>query len=279
MLRKRSQYILQACLMAVYLISALAYADVDDSGIKVKWGYTGNIGPSRWGQLDKKFLLCSAGKAQSPINISKKVANIKSALRINYQSAPMTIVEDGATDLMMGSVQTIIDDGHSVQLNFPKALESITLDGKDYSLVQFHLHTPSENLWHGRSFPMEIHFVHQGQDGTAAVMGVFVKSGKENAALQKIIDNLPKEKGKERVIPGERLNPMDLIPSKQAYYGFLGSLTTPPCSEDVQWLVMQNPITASPGQILSLRKAMGGTNARPVQPLNGRDIALAQDEK
>ena len=163
-----------------------------------------------------------------------------------------------------------------MQLNFhTDPRESISLNGKDYKLVQFHIHTPSEHLWHGQSFAMEIHFVHQGENGELAVIGVFVKGGAENSALQKIVNNLPERNGIEQTINGEQINPADLLPAKHDYYSYAGSLTTPPCSEGVQWIVLSEPITASPAQILKIRKAAKGANARPMQALNERELMFS----
>lgn len=269
-----SGYWVRILIVLSSLLAMTAFATVNQSGVSVKWGYKGNIGPERWGQLNPAFTLCASGKSQSPINIIKKVINTPNTLTIQYESAPMAIVEDGATSLMIGNAQTIINDGHGVQLNFTneKWKETIIFQGKEYHLIQFHMHSPSENEWHGQAFPMEIHFVHQSDDGHVAVIGVFVKGGAANKALQKIIDNFPKNKGVVHVIQNERINPVDLIPAKHDYFNFLGSLTTPPCTEGLQWIVMPGTITASPAQIVLFRKEAGGANARPVQPLHKRVV-------
>jgi len=245
-----------------------------DTAVKVKWGYKGDIGPARWAELNNDFRACAAGKQQSPVNIPGKLPERKHGLAFKYQAAPMEIVNDGTTALTIGNKQVIIQDGHGVQLNFSTGEpgEAIELNGKKYRLVEFHFHTPSETTQQKRSFPMEIHFVHQGKGGQLAVVGVFVKGGEANPELQKIIDHLPKDKGKTHTVPDERVNPANLIPKKRSYYSFDGSLTTPPCTEGVHWVVMSGMITASPSQIAALRKAMGGDNARPVQPLHDRTI-------
>lgn len=279
MQRTTKTNMLQVMLISILFISTSVYANTNDEGVKIKWGYQGNMGPERWAQLDPSFMICAKGKSQSPINIIKEVKSSSNGLMINYRPAPMVIVNNGQTDLMIGNTQTIIDDGHGIQLNFPAPVsqETIKFNGKDFRLVQFHLHTPSENAFHEEIFPMEIHFVHQGSEGQIAVIGVWVRGGQENASLQKIINHLPKEQGKEFPIAGEQINPLDLMPAKRDYYSFAGSLTTPPCSEGVQWAVMAEPITASPAQIFSLKTAMGGANARPLQPLNQRTISYSME--
>lgn len=274
MVRIARHSLLQTFIIAACFFSGSVSAEKNEAGAKVKWGYTGSIGPANWGQLDPSFAGCATGKFQSPINITKKVTRSKDPLELHYQSAPMVIVDDGTTELMIGDVQTIINNGHSVQLNFPKnqQQETIVWNDERYRLVEFHFHSPSETQWHGQSYPMEIHFVHQGDKGHVAVIGVLVKGGDENPVLQKIIDNIPAEHGKPVSIASQSVNPIDLMPSSLSHYRFAGSLTTPPCTEGVEWIVMSDTITASPAQIVKLRKAAGGSNARPVQPLHGRVI-------
>lgn len=264
------------------LSSLNVYAEVNDSAIKTTWGYKGNIGPEYWAKLNPNFALCATGKTQSPVNIMKKFkfsTNFK--LTVNYEPAPLIIMDDGPTSLQIGSVQTIINEGHGIQVNFHDEYakkESIIFDSNTYLLKEIHFHSPSENQLHGRGFPLEIHFVHQGENGKLAVIGVFVDGGNPNPALQKIIDHLPKEPGKEFEIANEKINPLDLLPVKKNYYSFMGSLTTPPCSEGVQWILMDDVITASPAQILQLRQAANGANARTVQPLNYRAVTFSMEK-
>jgi len=242
--------------------------------VATKWGYKGSISPAQWGQLNPDFIACSTGKSQSPINIPKKVPKAAGQLVFNYAPSSLDIINDGSTDVTIGNKQMLILDGHGVKVSFPTqvAKESLVLNGKNYRLIQFHFHSPSENTWRGRSFPLEIHFVHQGENGKVIVVGVFVNGGAVNPAIQLLIGHLPAVNGKEYVIKGEQINPSDLLPTTHQYYSFAGSLTTPPCTEGLNWIVLENPITASPAQIAIIRKAAGGENARPVQPLNGRTI-------
>ena len=263
---------LYLCIIAIgaslFAVTALA----DDSDIK--WSYQGKTGPKYWGQLSPEFALCANGKQQSPIDINEETSFSGVKLNMHYKAAPMMIVEDGLTELTIGDKQTIIHDGHSIQLNFPSESinEILTLNDTNYRLIQFHIHTPSENKWRGKQFPLEIHFVHQGNDGTVAVIGVFAKLGKANPALQKIIDHIPHEIGQEIRVPATRINPASFLPIKKSYYYFLGSLTTPPCTEGLRWVVMDEPITASPEQIRKLKQALSEPNSRPVQPLNDREV-------
>lgn len=258
------------------MLSMGVHADTNDAATKVKWSYIGTTGPAHWGMLSPDFEACDTGNAQSPINIGRKKTRTPYDLKINYHQAPMVIGEDLDTTVTIGKSQIIYNDGHSLQLNFnAKAKENIKIAGKDYQLIQFHFHSPSETLWHKQDFPLEIHFVHQGKDGGLAVLGVFVKGGAENAALTQILKHLPETAKQEYAVPDVNINPGDLLPSDQRYYSYSGSLTTPPCSEGVQWFVMSEPITASPAQILQIRKETGGGNARPVQTINNRVLNYA----
>lgn len=253
-------------------LSTTCYA-IDNVATRVKWGYQGNIGPADWAKLNPNFILCANGKEQSPIDIPYASSKQDAKLSINYVSAPFVIVDDGTTDLTIGKTQMVFNDGHGIQLNFPESTkEYITYDGHRYRLVQFHMHTPSETKVHGEAMPLEIHFVHQGENGSAVVIGVFVTSGPANKKLQEIIDHLPREKGKEMAVDGLEINPLELLPNNRNYYSFPGSLTTPPCAEGIQWIVMSDSISASPEQIEKLKKAMNGNNARPVQSLNDRKV-------
>jgi len=250
-----------------------SFAEIKEAGIKVKWGYTGNIGPERWGLLSNDFAACSVGKEQSPINIVTQEPLISPSLSIHYTPSPLYVLDDGATDLLIGQDHVLVNTGHGVQVNFhADTHETIMINNKSYRLVQFHFHSPSENLLNKQSFPLEIHFVHQSDDGHVAVIGVFVKAGDSNPALQTIVSALPVEEGVEKTIANTTINPADLLPATNAYYSFNGSLTTPPCTEGLQWIVLQTPIVASPAQIAIIRKESGGMNARPVQPLNHRKI-------
>jgi carbonic anhydrase len=243
-------------------------------GVFAEWGYLGNTGPSKWGQLDPGFAMCARGKLQAPINITKKFKTAPYELKINYQPASMTIVNDGATSLTIGSSQVITQHGHGIQLNFPQSgvKETITFKNRDYRLVQLDVHTPSETAFNNQTFPMEIHFIHQGDDGQVVIMTVLAKAGVANSELQKIVNHFPADTAIEHVINSEKINPAGLLPARHDYYSFTGSLTTPPCAEGVQWIVMRDFITVSTSQIVLFRKAVRGDNARPIQPGHKRDV-------
>lgn len=240
----------------------------------IKWGYSGDIGPANWGKLSPSFASCSEGKTQSPIDIGMTSEASPYELTLKYQAAPLSIVNDGETRLVINHVPAIINKGHAIQLNFPQegSLETMIFGDKEYHLKEFHFHTPSETAINGVSQAMEIHFVHQSSDGQVAVLAVLVREGKANPILQNIIKNFPKDHGVNHLIKGARISPSGLMPKKLDYYHFAGSLTTPPCTEGLQWIVFPDTISASAEQIAAFKKAVGGDNARPVQPGYQREI-------
>lgn len=264
-------------LMMAAFFSGHILAASNDSAVKIAWNYKGHLGPEFWGRLSPSFLLCGEGKSQSPINISKNDIEVANTLVLHYQPAPLIIEDNGDTELMIGNQRTIFNDGHTMQVNFhnDENKETITYQGNEYRLVQFHFHSPSENQLNGDSAPLEIHFVHQGKKGRVVMIGVLVKGGNANPELQSIIEHLPAADGKEHKVAGVKINLSELFPLDNDYYSFSGSLTTPPCTEGLQWIVMAGTINASPAQIAIIRKAAGGSNARAVQPLNNRVIAYA----
>ncbi len=157
-----------------------------------------------------------------------------------------------------------------MQVNLP-AGGAASIDGVEYKLLQFHFHTPSEEKFDGKPYPLVAHLVHKSAQGQLAVVAVLFKVGKENAALKPVFDKLPPKEGDTLAL--EAINLADLLPADPSYYAFMGSLTTPPCSEDVRWQVLKTPVTLSAAQLAAFRK-LYKMNARPVQPLNGRKVLL-----
>ena len=208
---------------------------------------------NHWGDV-AEFATCKVGKEQSPINIVTKSVK-KSEL------APLDIH-------YVASKAEIVNNGHTIQLNL-SAAGFANLKSKQYKLVQFHFHTPSEEKIDGKNYPLVAHLVHKDDVGNLGVIALLIKEGKENAALKSVFANLPKAEGKSDL--ADNINVSDFLPKSLTYYGFNGSLTTPPCSEGVAWHVVKEPIELSKAQIASFR-AIFKKNARPVQPLNGRTV-------
>lgn len=216
------------------------------------WGYEGAQGPEHWGALSPEFITCAKGHNQSPIDIRSAVKAELPALHTQYAAGPATI----------------INNGHTIQVNFA-AGSTLALDGESFELKQVHFHAPGENKIAGKSFPFEAHFVHADPQGALAVIGVMYEAGAVNTGLNPIWAELPAQAGPAHPLKAA-INPADLLPANMDYYRFSGSLTTPPCTEGVRWLVLQKPIQISAEQIQAFTKILGDTTNRPVQPLHGR---------
>lgn len=216
------------------------------------WGYGGDTGPEHWGELSPEFQVCGLGREQSPIDLHHPISADLTPLILAYQPAPLMV----------------LNNGHTIQVNINGG-NTLDLDGKTYRLRQFHFHHPSEHTVAGAAFPMEVHFVHTHADGSLVVLGVFIQAGAENPALQPIWEAMPTHKSAVLTVPDVAIDPSDLLPSEDNTFRYFGSLTTPPCSEMVTWLVFQRPIEASRAQIDQFGQIFAH-NARPVQPQNRR---------
>jgi carbonic anhydrase len=224
------------------------------AGSGAHWGYEGHEGPAHWGEMYKDYAQCRLGHKQSPIDISVTTKENLPVIEFNYRPSPLKIVNNGHT------VQVNVADGSGIQVGTDR-----------YQLVQFHVHTPSEEQVQGRSYDMVVHFVHKNMAGQLAVVGVLFEKGQENMALAPIVAALPKQAGPERIVAGVGIDAAKLLPANHGYYTFEGSLTTPPCSEGVRWLVLKSPVQASAAQLAAIQ-AIVHHNARPVQPLHGRVV-------
>jgi carbonic anhydrase len=225
------------------------------------WSYQGATGPSHWAAMEHEYSTCGLGKTQSPIDIKDSAAKTSDlpAIAFDYKPSPLKIV----------------DNGHTVQVMYAPG-SSITVAGKQYELVQFHFHKPSEEKINGKPSDMVVHLVHRDSDGKLAVVAVLLQAGSANPLIETLWKNVPKEKEKEQAVSGVEVNAAQLLPAnKAAYYTFVGSLTTPPCSEGVTWFVLKAPTTISKDELASFGK-LYAMNARPTQPLNGREIRVTK---
>ena len=238
----------------ILAVTAVLASTTAVAGGQVHWTYSGAEGPEYWGKLSPAFSACGEGRNQSPVNLTGFIEADLSPIAFNYH--------DG--------VSGIVNNGHTVKLDY-KAGSSITLDGHSFELKQFHFHSPSENQINGESFPMEVHLVHADKDGNLAVVAVMLKKGKANAALEKAWAHMPEKEGTPMNLP-LHISAEALLPANRDYYRFNGSLTTPPCSEGVLWLVMKEAVSVSDEQIEKFRHAMHHDNNRPVQALNARTV-------
>lgn len=219
----------------------------------IPWAYEGRGGPEHWGSLDPDNKLCDSGQRQSPIDIRDGIRVDLPPINFHYRPSLFRIIDTGNT------VQAAVGDNR------------ISLIGKEYELIQFHFHRPGEERINGQSFDMTVHLVHKAYDGKLAIVAVPVKRGSEHPVIQTLWNYLPLEPNVDVYPPGVAIDLNELLPEQRGYLTHMGSLTTPPCSEGVLWLVMQTPIQLSSEQI-DIFARLYPNNVRPIQPANGRLI-------
>ncbi len=221
-------------------------------GAGPQWGYEGSSGPENWGDLSPANRVCGVGFQQSPIDLGNAIEAKVGGIKISYRPVPLRVV----------------NNGHTIQANCVPG-SYMVLNGTRFNLLQFHFHHPSEHTMGGQGFDMEAHFVHASDDGKLAVLGVFIKQGAVNRMLSPVWDNMPLSSGPEKRMDSVIIKPYDLLPTDRAHYRYLGSLTTPPCSEKVIWSLFRSPVQASRAQIEKFASIFP-MNARPTQGLNRR---------
>lgn len=219
-----------------------------------KWSYAGNTGPESWGDVEGASI-CKIGQSQSPINISRVTASAATAPAVNYRQ--------------LSSIR-IYDNGHTVVYTPTTEDNNIRLNDDTYVLKQFHYHTPSEHQFGGKNYPGEIHFVHANSQGNLAVIGMMLDMGNTNTSLQPLIEGtLRTTQNDDEVITAMNLEA--LAPTAATFYHYAGSLTTPPCSEQVQWFVSKQPLALSSSQFTVLSELYDGNN-RPIQSQGNRTV-------
>ncbi|MFA1731176.1 carbonic anhydrase [Xanthomonas campestris] len=219
-----------------------------------EWGYTGTEGAEHWAELAKENALCGNGQQNSPIDLKDAIDATLGKLQLDYGAVPLVVR----------------NTGHSIQLDL-HAGGTMRVGGKQYDALQLHFHHPSEHLLNGRRFPMEAHIVHQGPDGTLGVLAIFFETGKANPAFQRVLDAMPNDKNQTRQVADALVRASDFLPpaTQRSFYRYEGSLTTPPCSETVDWVVLSQPVQVSREQINAFERVYP-FNARPLQPLDRR---------
>jgi carbonic anhydrase len=229
----------------------------EESGVhEAHWSYRGETGPTHWGDLTSGAPVCKTGLRQSPIDlVTDQASSPYKPFILDYKESSFEF----------------INNGHSIQAAVKPGRYTLDYDGSLFTLRQFHFHAPSEHTVDGRSFPMELHLVHASESGSLAVVGVFIKEGERNSTLAEPFQSLPgndkeKEKAKTR---NYKVDIPALLPENRGAFEYIGSLTTPPCSENVNWIVLRQPITLSKEQIEAFKKLYPDNN-RPVQKPNER---------
>jgi carbonic anhydrase len=242
------------CWKGIVLVSALyapLHVPLAQESKSPSWSYKS---PQEWGKSGAVYATCSLGRTQSPIDIKGAKTGDLPPLTFDYQAVPLNI----------------IDNGHTIQVNYAPG-STLTVGEKTYALKQFHFHHPSEEHVNGQGFDMVAHLVHADAQGNLAVVAVLLKKGSSNSLLETVWKNIPAEKEKAVDVAGVSLNVKDLLPPGHGYYTFPGSLTTPPCSEGVTWYVLKEQEALSADQLATFAKIYP-MNARPIQPLNGREL-------
>lgn len=222
-----------------------------------KWSYQGATGPSHWGDLSDENITCKQGKNQSPINITRTFDARLPSIKFDYS--------------ILNS-ENIVNTGHSIQVNI-RSGGLIKLDGKDFLLKQFHFHSPSENMVDSQSYPLEAHFVHVSKDNELAVVALLYKPGPADAALDVLINNMPMNAGDTKRLGAKDIELFERSKKVKDYVRYNGSLTTPPCTEGVRWIIVQKNPTLSRNQLRAFQSALKHPNNRPLQPVNARIVA------
>ncbi len=229
------------------------------------WGYEGDTGPANWGTLSAEWSPCGTGQNQSPIDIHETAKADLPDMSADFDPVSLDIIHQE-------HIADGINNGHTIQINYSGG-DVATVGDEQFQLLQYHFHSPSEHTVNGTHYPMEMHLVHKSSAGHLAVVGVFIEEGAHNAAFDPIWSNLPTTRSAEVHLEHVMVDVDQLLPANTTSYRYDGSLTTPPCSEGVKWIVMATPNQLSADQIAAFRNIIHGNN-RPTQPLNGRDVVL-----
>lgn len=234
------------------LLTIRSVAQEHNSG--AHWDYGSIAGPSHWGELSPEFRACTTGHRQSPIDIRNTERRELPHIVFDYKPSRLRIV----------------DNGHTVMINYAPGSYVVVGDQR-YQLKQFHFHRPSEEKINGKAFDMSAHLVHVNSEGKLAVVAILLEAGEDNGLIRELWKDLPKEKAKEEVLDRVQIDLSQILPQDRSYYTFAGSLTTPPCSEDVTWIVLKHPTSISSAEIEQFSH-LYRNDARPTQPRYDRAI-------
>jgi carbonic anhydrase len=226
--------------------------------VRAHWSYAGEDGPEHWGDLDPQYEMCKSGAEQSPVDLpAASVHHTLGPLAPRWDPIPLRIT----------------NNGHSIQVD-DTAGSAFVVESTTYRLVQFHFHSPSEHTVGGRRFGAEVHFVHRSEGGKVLVLAILFGIGEENATVAPIWRSMPSQAGTSTTVPGVTLDLAPLLPKEPRYLRYDGSLTTPPCTEGVTWLVLEPDPShqLSPEQVNALRAATQPNTNRPAQPLHTREV-------
>ena len=250
---RRNIPVITVLLFLVFSVTPAVLAASDEVN---HWSYEGEEGPEHWGDISADFHMCRDGRNQSPINLQENIPADLPELVFDYVTQP----------------NRETNNGHTIQLDIePGSFLRIPSRNRNFELKQFHFHSPSEHKIDGKAYAMELHFVHADENGALAVIGVMFSEGQEHPVLNKLWSFMPEHAGESIELP-VKVEETNLMPPTSDYYYYSGSLTTPPCSEGVAWIVLKTPIEASAEQIAIFKDRVGPVTNRPVQPHNARII-------
>ena len=251
MVRRIRLNILAAIAISAALVALAGFAVAQEA--EVHWTYEGGSGPAAWHELDPDYVACGAGVEQSPVDIPTDVATVNTNdVVYQYQASEIEV----------------LNNGHAIQVDYDEGSEAV-IDGVPRQLLQFHFHSPSEHTFDGEHAALEVHLVHADAAGNLAVIGLLVVEGEANPVIDPLWSLLPTEVGGTLADESVEFDVAELLPDDLSYYSYRGSLTTPPCTEDVDWHVLATPLRISGEKIAAYRAILDGT-ARPTQPMGDR---------
>ncbi|MBW1845359.1 MAG: carbonic anhydrase family protein [Deltaproteobacteria bacterium] len=239
--------------IVLLLLTLVAFAGNALAEEDVHWTYSGEHGPEHWGELSKAFVTCKEGKSQSPIDIVDPIDRELDPIVLSYR----------------GSTTAVVNNGHTLQIDVGRD-NTLEVDGQTFKLLQFHLHNPSEHRIEGELFAMEAHFVHQNDRGELAVVAILFREGARSRGMATIGASAPEKVGASKPLDTPIVD-LEIVPESTGHYRYSGSLTTPPCTEGVRWLVLKAVGSSSKEQVANFVRIIG-EDARGPQPLNGRRV-------
>lgn len=241
------------------LAAGTTAAPADDGG--PHWGYDGGDAPGVWATLSPEYAECGQGTRQSPIDLPV-------AAQPDQPLAPPVPLEVFHHE----HVLDIANNGHTIAVTYDDG-DQLLVDGQPYRLVQYHFHAPSEHTFAGQHFPLELHLVHRHADGRLAVLAVMLEAGPHHAGYDPVLAHLPRKAGRSEHVEHVAIDVDQLLPTVRNAFSYVGSLTTPPCTEGVRWLVLRAPVALDARQLTAFAEVLHH-NSRPTQPLHGRQVEV-----
>lgn len=237
----------------------------NEQQLTAKEGATSNVKVNESNELlnvNSNYEACGKGTLQSPINIEvKETIDEEQALKLAEQ---ISLNYDQA-------LFAVENNGHTIEANSTTLDNSLLINDKEFKLTGIHFHSPSEHQLNGQYFDMEAQLFHESEEGELAIIGLFIKSGEENDVLAEMWDEIPTNGDVAAKLLNNPIDLQQLLPADKEVYQYVGSLTAPPCTEGVNWFILEQPIEMSDEQINRF-SAIFLQNNRPIQQLNNREV-------